>query len=109
MKTLPRAMTCGEEDRAARLADECARTLLAYYRAESFWNGGEPVVLVPVDTRGMRDGETVTVDVPQPPSIDETWSDHEAAVDQFEEAFPRLEWRDFVEPSLLKAIEENQP
>lgn len=84
MPTLSPAMTSDAEALAARYADECARTLLAYYRAENSEDG-------------------------HPDDCRRAWAEHSCATYNFENAFPCCEWRDFAEPALLKAIEENRP
>jgi hypothetical protein len=83
-KSVSRAFTSDEEALAMRYADECARTLLAYHRAEN------------------SDGW-------HPEECRKAWAAHSCALYSFENAFPCSDWEDLVEPALMRAVEESRP
>lgn len=87
MTTMEPAMSSELQDTAARYADDCARTLLANYRAETDPNHHDQWTL----------------------NCARTWAAHEDALRRFEQTFPRLEWRDHADRGLLRAIEGALP
>ena len=77
------------EAEAVRLAEECAQTLLAYYRAE-----------VP---NGAAFNAWMI-------NCDEAWRDHESALRTFADTFPQVvDWRELVPQAALEQIAGARP
>jgi hypothetical protein len=76
MRVLERALSSNEDEYAATLAAECARTLLAYHDAEN---------------DEQRSYEAWIYE------CERTFMEYRWATESFEAAFPNREWRDFVD------------
>lgn len=97
---MERAMNSEHEAEAMRLADECARTLLAYRRAENApatWVEGYPLIRA-LSYHAWKS------------SCQARWRDHEDALDRFERTFPQVvDWREMVPQAVLRQLAEARP